>query len=127
MHVARPLVQMGSLNNRRRVAVHAPVPKRLVNRYSLLMPKHARNRWSRTLDRKESTLSAAAMFFFSIVGQLALIVSTFVIIGGLLMLFGSAEDGVGGRLVGLAMVAAAIAGYVGGAWAVNQFTVQRRI
>ena len=91
------------------------------------MPKLPRNRWTRTLDRKESTLSAAAMFFFSIVGQLALIVSTFVIIGGLLMLFGSTEDGVGERFLGLAMVAAAIAGYVGGIWAVNQFTVQRRI
>jgi hypothetical protein len=66
------------------------------------------------------------MLFFSVVGQLLLIISTFVAIGGLLMVTGTLGIGWGARFVGTALLLVAAGGFFGGKWATNQFAVQRR-
>jgi len=78
------------------------------------------------MDRRASTLSAGAMFFFSIVGQLLLIVSMFVAMGGLLMVTGTLGHGWEQRIIGIGLVVAATGGFLGGTWATSQFAVQRK-
>lgn len=90
------------------------------------MHQAQKNRWTRTLDQRVSTLSASAMFFFSIVGQLLVIISSFAAIAGLLMLAGALGSGWGARVIGLGWVLFAVAGFVFGAWTTNQYAVQRR-
>ncbi len=85
-----------------------------------------KNQWTRTLNQRESTLSATAMFFFSIAGQLLLIISSFVAIAGLLLITGSIGSGWGARIGGVALALGATGGFLAGSWATNQYSVQRR-
>ena len=85
-----------------------------------------RNRWTEVLDRRASTLSAAGMFGLHVLGQLALIVSSIAAMGGMLLVFGALGSGIGGRLIGGAMLAGAAVGFYLGAWASREYGVQRR-
>ena len=85
-----------------------------------------RNRWTEVLDRRASTLSAAGMFGLHIIGQLTLIVSSMAAMGGMLLVFGALGSGVGGRLIGGAVLVGAAVGFYLGAWASREYGVQRR-
>lgn len=65
------------------------------------------------------------MFFFSIIGQLLLIVSTFAALAGLLLVAGTLGAGWGARVVGGGLVVSAVVGFVVGTWATNEYAVQR--
>ncbi len=86
-----------------------------------------RNRFTQELDRKASTLSATGMFGLYILGQLILIICSIAAMGGLLALVGALGTGLGGRLVGVAVLAVASVGFYLGAWASREFAVQQRL
>ena len=91
------------------------------------MTSTPRNRWTEELDRRASTLSAAGMFGLYIVGQLVLIVCSIAAMGGTLFVLGALGDGLGGRAVGVAILAIAGGGFYLGAWASREFAVQQRL
>ena len=85
-----------------------------------------KNRWTRALDRRASTLSAGAMFGLYVAGGVLLIVSVFIVLGGLLLVTGTTGSGWVSRIVGVALIAIAAGLFRFGLWATNQYTVQRR-
>ena len=85
-----------------------------------------RNVWTRTLERKASSLSAASMFVLYVGGSLLLVMSSFGAIAGLLMVTGDLGDRWTTRLVGVGVVLASIGLFLFGKWATLQYSVQRR-
>lgn len=85
-----------------------------------------RNLWTRSLQRKASTLSAASMFVLYVGGAILLVISSFGAMAGLLMVTGDLGEGWTMRLVGVGVVLAAIGLFLFGKWATLQYSVQRR-
>lgn len=86
----------------------------------------AKNRWTRALEQKASTLSALAMFGVYVSGGILLIASTLAGMVGVLRVIGAIGDGWGSRFWGLVLTLGSAVVFMAGRWATNQYATQQR-
>lgn len=85
-----------------------------------------KNRWSQDIDRSPRVTTALAGFGAYVLGALLLIVSVWVLVGGLLLVTGTVGSGWQGRLVGVGLTVGGVALFTAGRWLTAQYAVQRQ-
>jgi hypothetical protein len=85
-----------------------------------------KNRFTRGLERRPTVGTAASGFGAHIAGMVLLIISVFIMIAGLTMVFGSLGNGWPGRTVGAGLLIGGAAVFVAGRWLLLEYAVQHQ-